>query len=499
MSSGPNREAGHVPRRGRARPARIAAGVAALVAIAVILVVVVGSGGKTVHPFAYSAGERAAFEARAAAGESYLLYADSPGGVLATAGRVARLHAPIEAAAVTAGVDPSLVEAIVFLESGGRSDAMAEGDPAGAVGVTQILPQTGRDLLGMRIDVPASRRLTTQVAAARKLHQSTLIARLERQRRRIDQRFDPAAALAATGRYLAFALPKFGRSDFAVTSYHMGVGNLSDVIRAYAGPGEKRLAAHVVAERKLTYAQLYFDSTSLHHPGAYRLLAALGDNSDTYYWRVLAARDIMALYRTNPGELRRRAQLETAYGAGGAVLRPPGSTEVFGDPATLRRARSTGALLPVPDEPSKRHFALDPAVAAQAHQLGLDPSLYSALRPEALGVLYYIADRVHAISGVQNPLWVATTVRDSSYESALANRRLAPPGYSLYTTGYSFNIERRYADHAQAEAFQTVLNRLQALDVIAWERRPDVIHITVSDEARELTPLAHGASLSQDA
>jgi len=100
---------------------------------------------------------------------------------------------------------------------------------------------------------------------------------------------------------------------------------------------------------------------------------------------------------------------------------------------------------------------------------------------------------------VQNPLWVATTVRDSSYESALANRRLAPPGYSLYTTGYSFNIERRYADHAQAEAFQTVLNRLQALDVIAWERRPDVIHITVSDEARELTPLAHGASLSQDA
>ena len=51
-----------------------------------ILVVVVGSGGKTVHPFAYSAGERAAFEARAAAGESYLLYADSPGGVLATAG-----------------------------------------------------------------------------------------------------------------------------------------------------------------------------------------------------------------------------------------------------------------------------------------------------------------------------------------------------------------------------------------------------------------------------
>jgi hypothetical protein len=409
------------------------------------------------------------------------------------------LHAPIEAAATTAGVDPSLVEAIVLLESGGRSDAMAEGDPAGAAGLTQILPQTGRDLLGMRIDVSASRRLTRQIAAARKLHQSSLIARLERQRRRIDQRFDPAAALAATGRYLAFALPKFGRSDFAVTSYHMGVGNLADVIRAYARPGKKLLAVHVVAERKLTYAQLYFDSAPHNHPGAYRLLAALGDNSDTYYWRMLAAREIMALYRSNPGELRRRAQLETAYGAGGAVLRPPGSTEVFSDPAALRRARSTGALVPVPDEPSKRHFAVDPAVAAEAHQLGRDPSLYSALRPEALGVLYYIADRAHAISGVKNPLWVGTTVRDSSYQAALVNRHLAPPGYSLYTTGYSFNIERKYAGLAQAEAFQALLNRLQALNVIAWERRPDVIHITVSDQAKELIPLVRGASLNHDA
>jgi soluble lytic murein transglycosylase-like protein len=133
-----------------ARPARIAAGVGVLVAITLVLVAVVGRGGEIVHPFAYSAGERAAFEARAAAGESYLLYADSPGGVLASARRVARLHAPIEVAAATGGVDPSLVEAIVFLESGGRSDAMAEGDPAGAAGVTQILPQTGRNLLGMR-------------------------------------------------------------------------------------------------------------------------------------------------------------------------------------------------------------------------------------------------------------------------------------------------------------------------------------------------------------
>ena len=42
----------------------------------------------------------------------------------------------------------------------------------------------------------ASRRLTEQIAAARKGHQASLVARLEGQRRRIDQRFDPAAALS---------------------------------------------------------------------------------------------------------------------------------------------------------------------------------------------------------------------------------------------------------------------------------------------------------------
>jgi hypothetical protein len=439
------------------------------------------------------------FESRAAAGESYLLYALSPGGALATARRVAALRGPVESAATAAHIDPGLVEAIVFLESGGRSDAIAGGDPAGAAGVTQILPQTGRGLLGMRIDVSASRRLTEQIAAARKGHQASLVARLEGQRRRIDQRFDPAAALSATGRYLAFARPKFGRSDFAVVSYHMGIGNLANVVRAYAGPGEKRLAVQVIRDRRLTYAQVYFDSTPFRHALAYGLLDSLGDNSDTYYWRVLAARNIMALYRKNAGELRRLEQLQRTYGSGEAVLHPPGSTEVFSDPAAVRRARSRGVLLPVPNQPDQRHFAVAPAAAAQAQQLGRDPRLYSALRPDAVAVLYYIADRVYAIGRVKNPLLVATTVRDREYELALARRHLAPGGYSLYTTGYSFDIARRYASQAQAHAFQTVLSRLQALDVIAWERRPDVIHITVSDPAKLLSPLVHGASVSHDA
>jgi len=123
----------------------------------------------------------------------------------------------------------------------------------------------------------------------------------------------------------------------------------------------------------------------------------------------------------------------------------------------------------------------------------------AALRPQALALLYYLGNRVQAISHVKAPLTVGATVRDGVAQQALVARHLAKPGYAVATTGYSVDIERRYASQAQAEAFQAMLDRLQALDVIAWERRPDVIHITVSEQAKPLTPLLHGASLGADA
>ncbi len=475
-------------------PSRLVWGAVAVVAVALVVgVVVLATRGETIDPFVFHASKRVEFERGAAAGESHLLYANSPGGASATARRVAAFEAPIRAAAAASGVEPGLLEGIVFLESGGRPDIVAGGDPAGAAGISQIVAGTGRQLLGMRIDVGASRRLTKQIAAAGKRGDTAMVSKLEAQRRRIDERFDPPKALAATGRYLTYALPKFGSGDFAVASYHMGVGNLADAIRGYVGPKETRLAAKIVRERKLTYAQLYFDSTPFRHETAYRQLAGLGDNSNTYYWRVLAARDIMDLYRGNPSELARLTQLAAGYGSAEPVLHPPGSTEVFADGAALERARSRGILLAVPNQTGKRHFAV--ASTATATGSAAPP----ALQPPALALLYYLADRVHAVSRAKAPLTVVATVQDAATRQALAQRHLAKPGYSASTTGYSFDIARLYAGQAQAQAFQAMLDRLQALNVIAWERRPDAIHITVSKRAHVLTPLTHGAALNPDA
>ena len=83
--------------------------------------------------------------------------------------------------------------------------------------------------------------------------------------------------------------------------------------------------------------------------------------------------------------------------------------------------------------------------------------------------------------------------------STQLGKRLATPApgkrseatrkFSLHTTGYAFDILRRYRTRSQARAFQFMLDRLTALDLIAWAAEPDAIHVTVSSDAKVLLPL----------
>jgi hypothetical protein len=96
-----------------------------------------------------------------------------------------------------------------------------------------------------------------------------------------------------------------------------------------------------------------------------------------------------------------------------------------------------------------------------------------ALRPAALAVLRLLGDGVAAI-GHARPLLVRSTP-------------------SAAPTGWSFEIARRYRSATQAQAFQFMLDRLQALDVIAWARHGMTIRVTASARAAGLLKAA-GAS-----
>jgi hypothetical protein len=411
----------------------------------------------------YRPAQNAAIEARAAAGASHVLFAKSPGGVMATAARVAAWRPLVERAAAGV-VDADTLEAIVFLESAGRSNAQASDDLQGAAGLTQILAETGRDLLGMKIDVKASERLTRGIARGRKVHRRQAL------RMRVDERFDPRKALAATVRYLGIAKRALERDDLAVVSYHMGIGNLQRALAAF-GEGE------------VPYAQLYFDSGPLSHAAAWDVLSGLGDDSSTYYWRILAARRIMRLYRSNPAELRHESALQTEKASAEDFLRSPESTPFYADPVALAAARESGELRGLDDLPGVR---VDRRMGELASRVGRSPQLYRALRPEALAVLRYIGTTVRAIAG-GGTLVLTSTVRDREYQRVLAARNLeATRRFSQHTTGYAFDIARVYASRKQALAFQFVLDRLQAQNAIAWVREPSAIHVTVGPDSRRV-------------
>ena len=430
-------------------------------------------------PFSYTPARRQEFEARAAAGNAHVLYALSPGGVLATAARVARWRPLVERTASAAGVSPDMLEALVFLESAGRPDAVTAAGTVGAAGLTQIVASTATSLLGMHVDIPASQRIGRKLARAER---QRVVDRLNAQRRRVDDRFDPSKALAGTGRYLKIAEDKFGSEELAFVSYHMGMGNLQDVLDAYAGGP---------TDRPLHYAQVYFDSSPVSHAEAFRRLYALGDDSANYLWKLRASREIMRLYRTDPERLRAIAAEQTAKNSAEEVLHPQTATPAFATPQQLKDAYDAGNIVPLPIGAKATGLRLDPRMGELARKVGAKPSLYRGLRPEALAMALYIAAEVRAADrDPASTLTLSSSVRDQRYQDKLVQVNIeATRHYSLHTTGWAFDVLRRYRSPRQALAFQSVLDRLTSLNLIAWVREPEAIHITVSSDAVALKGL----------
>ncbi|WP_205696110.1 transglycosylase SLT domain-containing protein [Conexibacter sp. SYSU D00693] len=425
-----------------------------------------GATASSSDPLAYRSERRADVEQRAAAGLAHVLYAKSPGGAVATAERVDRWRPLVEAAAERHDVDPDTLEAMVFLESAGREDATASDDLEGAAGLTQILAETATNLLDLRVDVEASERLTRGIRRGRK------VAERVGERRRVDERFDPAKALDATGRYLRFAKEQLGRDDLAVQSYHMGVGNLQRALKAYG-------------DDDVPYTQLFFDSTPLRHREAYEVLAGLGDDSRTYLFRVMAAREMMGTWRHEPVELATLAAAHARKASAEEVLHPPALTPPFASPEALDAAARQGQLRALEPELLAEHgLRVDP----QMGELSRRPSRYRRLRPEALALALYLGRGVQEVSGTSDPLTITSAVRDLPYQDRIirSGNREATRGFSLHTTGWAFDVSRNYASRKQALAFQFWLDRLQALDLIAWVREPGAIHITVARGARPL-------------
>ncbi|CAA9513772.1 MAG: hypothetical protein AVDCRST_MAG45-2075, partial [uncultured Solirubrobacterales bacterium] len=321
------------------------------------------------------------------------------------------------------------------------------------------------------------------------------IARLERRRRAVDERYDPGRSLDGAARYLAIAERALGREDLAVVSYHMGLGNLEQVIEAYVAPARprRRLRA-TVEDYDVSYERIFYDSSPLENRRTYALLNDFGDDSRSYLLRVEAAREIMRLHRDDRGELSRLERLHALRPSGERVLRPPEETDSFADPAAMDEAFEDGDLVQLPNEPERLGFILDPALGAfgAGAEGAPDPGLYRGLRPEAVAALLYITKEVERVAG-RSELRVTGAARDEGY-----GRRLAAAGRAegepasepaLHATGFSFDIARDYPNRRVRLAFAYVLERLRSLRVIHHVYEPGEIHITAGPDADRLLEL----------
>jgi Transglycosylase SLT domain len=483
----PPRPVARNPGRGRSARRIWLALAAALLIVAIAVVAVILSRGSTVPAlpaptvaqprgpgelFTYIPARAGAYAARATAGNAHVLFIKSPGGVPATAARVAAFRRTIDAVTAGTSIDPNLLEGLVFLESAGDPGAIAGGSPAAASGLTQILPQTATELLGMHVELAQSERLTGAIDVAEAQGKAAVATRLEAERARVDDRFNPRKALAGTVRYLELSERRFGRADLAIESYNMGIGNLGQVLDAYDGG------------RSVPYVQLFFDTSPDHHAAAYRLLSGFSNDSWLYYWRVLGAAQIMRLYRTDRAALVRLNDLQTATDSAAQVLHPPNLTASFPDPDALDRGYASHVVVPLPSNPVALGLAYSPEMGSLAHQLGVKAALYRGLRPEALELLLQLAGRVRRLAAGAAPLIVTSTVEDGHYQQTLG--LTDPPA----AAGWSFTIDRRYVSGAQAGAFQAVLDRLQSLNLIAWQRFTEVIEVTAASDTAAV--IAHG-------
>ncbi len=276
------------------------------------------------------------------------------------------------------------LEAMLFLESAGRPTVMADGTPASATGLMQIIPSTAVSLLGMRVDLArsleinrelprAQRRAVTSRKAKKRRAARREVRSLLRERPVVDERFDPQKSLDAAVRYLLEARRRFGRTDLAIASYHMGIGNLDTVLRTYVAPRPAPRSTRRTVERYgLSWPQLYYDSSPTRNPRTWKLLTQLGDETRHYLFKVLASREILRLAREDRDELERQVsasdgQGERGRGAAAGVALP--AVRGRRRPAPRVQARRAGAA---PERPgaaglsarAQDGLALPPARAA---------------------------------------------------------------------------------------------------------------------------------------
>ena len=394
-----------------------------------------------------------------------------------------KLASLIRSSAVRAGFPPEVLEAIAYLESWG--DARAE-SPAGPKGIMQISGATARSM-GLKVVISTRFKVTRErVAVARKgkkpkyktiTHKTPYVVTSR------DDRLSPERAVPAAAKYLAGMVQKFGGLDWAIFAYHCGQGCVAEML-------ELTRQARGIPRDEVTVPRMFFSANPAWNRELYQAIQQQmhRDYSPTYYFRVMRAEQLLALYRRDPGEF---ASLSEQYRSDfQAAGRAPHRLAVWlkRDDLVFRncediRAGMGKGLAKAIDRPEYFGYRLRLSPDSPA-----DLEYYSQASPSAIGTLTYVAFETRRLFEELNPrgerfqpLEVTSLVEPEDYL-----RRSSGRDALAHCSGQVFDIDYSGLPPAELECLRFVLNDLGWEGYLGFvEEGRDSLHIGCSPTSRD--------------
>jgi len=395
-----------------------------------------------------------------------------------------KLQSLFHSAAARSGMPETILEAIAYLESWG--DAKAE-SPSGPRGIMQISTATAHGM-GLRV-VQSKRYKVTRERVLVKTkkgkpkyrtvtHKTLYMATVR------DDRLFPERAIPAAAHYLAGMEQKFGGLDWAIFAYHCGQGCVTEM-------QELTRRARGIPKDGMTVARMFFSCSPAWNRELYEAIEQQmqRDFSPTYYFRVMRAEQLLALYRRSPQEFR---ALWDEYRAqfGSSAVRAPHRLSVW----LKRNDLIFHSCDDIRDDPDKRLARAFDRPEYFGYRLSIQPDtpadleFFSEASPAAIGTLTYIAFETRRLMEDMKPkdqrfqaLEVVSLVEPEDYA-----RRQSLPEALMHCSGQVFDIDYSGLPPAELEALRFVLDDLGWDGYLGFvEEGRDYLHIGCSPTSRD--------------
>src|SRR5215467_10683501 len=227
-----------------------------------------------------------------------------------------KLQTLFKSAAASSGMPATVLEAIAYLERWGEAKAES---PAGPRGIMQISAATAVSM-GLKVTYATRYRVSREKVAVRSKGKTVWRTVTRKTPYRVlvrDDRLVLERAIPAAARYLAGMEQKFGGRDWAIFAYHCGQGcvtMMQDLTRRAKG----------IPKDKMTVARMFFSNNPSWNKDLYDAIQQQmqRDWSPTYWFRIMRAQQLLALYRIDPAEFAHLADEYKSQFVNGNVRAP---------------------------------------------------------------------------------------------------------------------------------------------------------------------------------